>query len=268
MTIVSDQEIPDSLFKFYPPNNTSFWCLSEKYFYFAPLSQLNDPFELRCGVNYGKNSIDGYLVEGGRLHNATIQHFVEFYEMLNNDAKMQTEIREEMDRFVKAQLDIVQGIFSLSLNLRSPTQWAHYTSNHQGWVVEIDPHNIFDEDALLLKCKYEDSPPLLDFSKLNTSERNARKFMRFFDPMLSTKCKDWNYEEEFRFIQANRAGVERTQKVTFNPSGIKGIYFGKDIDPENRLMIHRLTSHWNVNYFDMSVHQSKYEMVPNAVTFD
>ena len=117
--------------------------------------------------------------------------------------------------------------------------WAHYADKHKGFCLEYAatsfPINIAK------KVKYSDSRPEVSFP----SPRDERAFQ----PAL-IKSSDWDYEDEYRLT--NVPGVEKPSSISeeyrskdgefcyLQNSAIKKIYFGANIDPDDKESIKEL----------------------------
>lgn len=91
------------------------------------------------------------------------------------------------------------GVLSLSARWNQPLMWAHYTNNHEGFVVGYDSeHDIFTKESL----SNSDGPPQT-IRKVQYLKHRPR--IRVNDLIsgatLFHKSPDWKYEEEYRLVR-------------------------------------------------------------------
>ena len=117
--------------------------------------------------------------------------------------------------------------------------WAHYADKHKGFCLEYAATSF--PISIAKKVKYSDSRPEVSFP----SPRDERAFQ----PAL-IKSSDWGYEDEYRIT--NVPGVEKPSSISeeyrskdgefchLQNSAIKKIYFGANIDPDDKESIKEL----------------------------
>lgn len=105
---------------------------------------------------------------------------------------------DQGDNFQKHVLNVLRehwtkrlGFISLSTNWRSPLMWAHYAEGHTGVCLGID---IVEGDKIR-KMVYE--PERLK-GLFDASKPNAGANMETLLTVLTTKYKQWEYEDEWR----------------------------------------------------------------------
>ena len=108
------------------------------------------------------------------------------------------------------------GLLSLSQNNNNPTMWAHYASNHTGFVIGFDPrHPFFDDDVEYEYGEVEQGEPPVSFPvAINKTapapviycEQWSEEYALSLGPLGSywdftdKKSNSWKYEEEWRVI--------------------------------------------------------------------
>ena len=105
---------------------------------------------------------------------------------------------DQGDKFQRRILKVLRehwttrlGFISFSTNWRSPLMWAHYAANHSGVCLGVD---IVEEDKIR-KVVYE--PERLK-SLFDSSRPNAGADEESLMKVLTTKYKQWEYEDERR----------------------------------------------------------------------
>ncbi|HSU56298.1 MAG TPA: DUF2971 domain-containing protein, partial [Candidatus Dormibacteraeota bacterium] len=91
----------------------------------------------------------------------------------------------------------VIGILSLSATEKNLLMWAHYTSAHEGFLIEFDPSNSFFQSP--------NKTPALDFGMITeVTYSKIRLSVDLGEPntaILTTKSDEWAYEGEWRIFQ-------------------------------------------------------------------
>lgn len=174
------KEQPKALYKYYPLNEFSVDAFN-KYLYASCPLDLNDPLDCM-----------------GSLINICKVDFKEEYE---NYRKIETAKRAKIGsykEFKQGQIDGANGylgIVSLTENEDDLNMWAHYASNHKGFVVRFNTN--------LLKQKTELIGPFqINYRKKWKSFdlKDKKKAPLAFLFQTNVKSKKWKHENEWRFI--------------------------------------------------------------------
>ena len=230
------------VYKYFPNSRHSFFI--KPLLRFTPIKDLNDPFECRSSFKYmcSPRLLDKYfeLKKNGKSFFDSNQPittkflyrrfpkdiFMHFDSLWNSQSE---EIsREEIykaneslaENFGKqndenSSIDNL-GILSFSQNNNNPTMWAHYASNHSGFVISFDPaHEFFEQD---LEYEYEKDDDGRVHSipvKMNKSDMFDIYYQKewakeyAFDlgylgaywDFISKKSASWKYEKESRMVR-------------------------------------------------------------------
>ena len=113
-----------------------------------------------------------------------------------------------------------KGISCFSERKDSQLMWSHYASSGKGFCLEFDTKK--EPFQKLLPVKYEDKPPLLDFMKIVSLEKNY-----LLRKLLCLKSSDWAYEKEWRCFHN-----ETNKSYVYESSALTGVYFGSEIETE------------------------------------
>ena len=107
------------------------------------------------------------------------------------------------------------GILSLSGNNNNPTMWAHYASEHTGFVIAFDDNHTFFQDDI--EYEYEEVEPgqyvsspvaINQTSPFQIVYRNTwaedyaldLNLLGSYWDFTDKKCNSWKYEDEWRLI--------------------------------------------------------------------
>ncbi len=149
-----------------------------------------------------------------------------------------------------------------SKNMNEILMWSHYANNHKGVCIEFE---IIDESVIkgqLIEVTYSN-----ELSILNKVEQTSTGYLSLNvssnGKFLTTKFKNWSYEEEFRTYviceDANSNGKEKP--YLGNPAAL---YFGKNSSQDDIELIKHNTSHIpRLKYFkvDLNIKTMKIEVV-------
>ncbi|MDN7176975.1 DUF2971 domain-containing protein [Caballeronia sp. SEWSISQ10-4 2] len=181
------------LYKYYPPERIS--VLDEHIVRFTPLHELNDPYEGRFHLEPLERERDAAIADGFRAEWA------------------------EVEVFITHRMGAL-GVLCLSKCPDSELMWAHYASNHSGFVIGIRSDlRPFDGPAHI----WWDDPPEIDmthipgfgsfrdikygFETYQVAYGRQIPFDAFF-----TKIPDWSYEKEVRIFRSLRDASRIVEK--------------------------------------------------------
>jgi len=85
-----------------------------------------------------------------------------------------------------------KGIISFSKNWHQPLMWAHYAESHRGLALGFDV-----PDSLLFKINYVENRIKPD----RDIDRNSDEMLGLIQKLLTTKHKEWSYEDEYRLVR-------------------------------------------------------------------
>lgn len=199
--------------------------------WFNPPDLMNDQLE---GLVKVKNSdfepseraIDNFI-ESNRLYDFyldpkhTIKNsgFLDFY--------MTYWFRHELDKF---------RISCFSINPTESLMWAHYANKHSGLCL------IYDKKKLLKSLKlYNGNFEMISIQygvKPTITIYEEKEQIRYITdiPIISTKDKNWKYENEIRFFIADRYENESPngKSVFIENSALKGIIYGYQMSESDK----------------------------------
>ena len=122
--------------------------------------------------------------------------------------------------------------------------WSHYANNHKGIVYEFKSNLFMDSTT----SSFKGHPLKVDYAEDNeydllsytlTGKPNQDQFVT----EQLTKAKDWEYEQEFRFIDLNRNGNK-----SFRKESLKTIVFGAKTSTDEIERIQNLCSQQGLDH--------------------
>lgn len=184
---------------------------------------------------------------------------------------------------IRESIDKTVGILSLTERPDNLLMWAHYSSNHTGFVIQFDEtHSFFDRRTepnelrrYLKKVIYLDQRPetVLYNSKVSEEENSNN----LSDNVFWNKSRHWEYEQEWRMIDTldgceKKIVIDNHEICLFSiPSdALKGIILGYKMKNEIKQDIINLlkTDHkyFHMQVFQATINESKYKTDINKLT--
>jgi hypothetical protein len=146
----------------YLPDEAAIKTIETRRFRVSQLTDLNDPFEWRFGV------------EG------CPEEFRELFEM-------------SIDAFIELAGQY-QGIISFSKELFDPILWSHYANHHRGIAFEVDSSRVPN----LHKVVYDKPRIVLPFQRFMQMPEHEQ--LRLIEDFFKQKSESWRYEQEYRWV--------------------------------------------------------------------
>jgi hypothetical protein len=187
------------IFRYVPPDRIN--LVESEIIAFTPPSNFNDPFDLRPVIK--PITSRAYLKQQMKAVDPTLSKALQSLSRkakrsaLNKARKIaladyRINAQAHADRMqpeLEAKIKGRWGVLCLSTTKDSLLMWAHYTANHQGFVIEydIDDHS-FRALGQVERVMYSAERPLLDVINI-TSDIYLRK------------SEEWSYEQEYRIIR-------------------------------------------------------------------
>jgi len=211
--------IPSTFLKYYRCNQNGLNVLKEKRIWATNPWDFNDPYDCSPQLWQGQHFPFEEIKEW--LKNVLIPEQVNYCTCTN-------ELRE---LFFSIVSDFI-GIFCLNENKNCDLFWAHYADNHQGFQVN------FNEEELSkywkvepLKIEYLEIEELLnqrlslqkeDFDDSESIKRVFPRLVRW----ITIKKKEWEYENEWRYLFWVRPFDPDSRKQKFPINAIQSITIG------------------------------------------
>jgi hypothetical protein len=159
------------------------------------------------------------------------------------------ENREQFSANIQQSVGGKIGILSLSENPTSLLMWAHYSSSHQGFLLEFDSSNGFFNQprkepaevfGRLYPVSYAENRPAITMYDPSADEEIWAE--RLVAQAFLTKSTDWSYEREWRMFQRLDDLVERPHDIIesrihlfdFPPAALFGVIVGARASSDTR----------------------------------
>lgn len=253
------------------PKDYTLELLKNNEFYFSSPDQFNDPFDCYMPITFAKGKANWrkqteYLASHTNSDKKLfIERLMTVGEYLNFDP-LQTPLKNAPDyvktfsqNIKKLNLQNAFRIYSLSAKKDNMLMWAHYGDSFRGICLGFSAFSLADQGLpsfynikfeniinnsttltlLQQKSAYcgpvhyasDNKLPAESISIIN--EFNSSELLH----LLSTKYKEWIYENEFRLIfpqQSIHKASKGTNKLNFDKNILKDVIFGFDCEAKNK----------------------------------
>lgn len=184
-------------------------------------------------------------MRSGAPNNLKIQYLAKGLEKLNNNF----------------------GLLSFSRRWNSSLMWAHYTKSHSGICIGFDYSNRFFQDYI---PENDDPYRVFDIVKYS-DERVKVPTQNSVDEVnlkiMFTKSKDWEYEQELRFLVSLGFASKKIFHKPFDihllkvpHQLIKEIIVGVKTSPEEVQKIKEFCSKKSIPLYQTKISESKFDM--------
>lgn len=274
---LKDLNFPESFFRYRKLNENTLKSIINDEIWLSTLTSLNDPFE--CSLQVDNNEClrvyfssepfkQGFKrLFGLELSSEELEHivksdtpYIEYsqicfaknielnitpQEQLNRVQKRWSEIMDDASRSIRV------SCFSKFNN--SLLMWSHYADEHKGICIEYDFIDHGEIRAFIQPIIYSN-----EVYKLGTFEDlHTLNLIR----ATLTKCKDWEYESEWRLTIVQAKGRIRQ---TINAPKPKAIYLGTRFTQSEASLIkefQNIVKERNIPVYKMIKHPTEYKLI-------
>lgn len=163
-------------------------------------------------------------------------------------------------------------IACFSETIRSVTMWSHYADSHKGFALE------YDTSIFQLKCQSCDKNKQCNQAAVcniypvvyDRQRYDATDFLAWFiakglgipiknpDTFAASKCllyksPQWSYEREWRLIVSRLNDLQNKTPVCIYNIRPKAIYYGMDISPINKKLLHMIAKEKGITEYQMDI---------------
>ncbi|MDO3643845.1 DUF2971 domain-containing protein [Mucilaginibacter sp. L3T2-6] len=184
--------LPPKLYKFSQVNSFLHQSLSKNYLWHSRRADFNDPYDCYSRLLKYEPSRE-QLIEYARrtlLPGESLSEITSY--MVNNPEIIVEAYLKTADKVIGDM-----GICCFTTNCNNILMWSHYAHNHKGVCLVFNPYKDINS-FLVAKVRY-----LNEFRPINYFDDPTTNAMI----MYTTKSKDWEYEEEYRLVNASNGAV-------------------------------------------------------------
>lgn len=235
--------LPEKLYRYRSCSTLNIDAFDKDLVYAVTADKFNDPYDTLIKYNVG---------ELGPMFK---ESFIEISEMIRK----------------------ISTIACFSEMVQSVTMWSHYADNHEGFALEYDLRFIPTKgDAM--GCSI--FPVVYDDHRFEATDFIAWCFAKGYGIDIKQpdqfahfkvslhKSTQWEYEKEWRLFHNLQDGSDKSRatSITIVP---KAIYYGADISPINRKLLHFVAREKGIAEYDMYIDSAsfKYEMLSKPAVF-
>lgn len=208
------------LFKYVQPERID--ILRNQYIRFSQPYAMNDPFESQP---FYTDHVDINPFLQLAKFSKIVQHYAQTGE------KLETEIAEYENERKKPEKNILSWYININLASLSLTtkyddllMWAHYASNHSGFVIELETQHPFftDSSRYLYKVPYNNNRPtitLVECEALVSEMAHCLKTRKTIRPAIAEqlisifrKSEHWLYEDEWRLLAVPELAINHKKE--------------------------------------------------------
>ncbi len=231
--------------------------------YFASVLNLNDPFEgLPTYRKPSRDEVKQHLLRRG----AKRKNINKLLPRAITDIEHNMRLMRSYDQSIAEQT----GIFCVTPHRDNLLMWSHYADSHKGICIGLDikqPHDI--EFGVGYNVEYETDYPeicMLQRDLQMAAQKSGHTLITddeledLATKQFYTKSKEWQYEDELRFIRPKLNGG--VGLMSFNPLQIKEVIIGCRVSKEKRKEIVEIVSKHcqTAAIYDASISKHKYEL--------
>lgn len=283
------KNIPKKLYKYRAVNDNSKNNLKDNTIWMNRASEYNDPYDCALMLGFSSRSESDLREETiavGKKHGVhfskeEIQYMKKcdtknFYKKVfekNNECLQANYDVEELSESVYLSINkrkkslskkfsnqIQKSILCCSFSERNDSMlmWSHYAANHTGMCIEYDFTQLGEKSditRMLQPVIYREN--IFDVTKY--LENTGRLNILFTSYLAMIKAKDWEYENEWRYIIPERI-IEPFNK----PLGCKptAIYLGSRINTEDERCIREIAEEKSIPVINMQLSHNKFKIEP------
>jgi len=298
------QMIPERLYKYRSCCRKHIDALKKDEVWMSTSDLFNDPFDtlINYDIQEVENAfaiIDDpqvleamsiYIAKGGTLPESINNMFSDEHKIENKNLAKKFingnhnfKLASESLQYTKLQLAVALSVLPtimqrqstavcFSENINSVLMWSHYSDYHKGFALGYNlrsfllpnKENLGLFPVVYSSQRYNATKYLyyLAGKLLNLPLKNQDTFAQI--KLLLYKSKDWEYEREWRLINSYNKDVLNSCS---GPCIIRpnSIYYGCNIDEENRKRLHELALEKNLQEFQMRIDNSSMKFEVTAI---
>jgi Protein of unknown function (DUF2971) len=232
--------------------------LTKNELYIPKVSEVNDPFDFKLSLDYNlletaedqAKYINILLRDSEktlRSKGINPDRKKEELKILFANKEQREKLEKEYNEFSNKYIDELFGIYCLSSRWDSILMWTHYSSCHMGFCIGLDKNKL-DNSAFFGShgpVNYQN-----DFPKIHPLKNNSLEALIL---QSHTKAKDWQYEDEYRYVKIldNGSNTDDSSKFIFSDDFIKEIILGSRIDDKSKKEITSIAKDKNIPLYQI-----------------
>jgi len=260
--------LPKKLYRYRSCSTLNIDAFDKDLVYAVTADKFNDPYDTL--IKYDTENLESFkkqILSYKNINAEVLGTFCEYIETMYKKSYI------ELSDIIKK----VSTIACFSETIQSVTMWSHYADNQEGFALEYDLRFIPTEGAAkgyyLFPVVYDDrrfeATDFLSWCIAKGYGMNVNQPDQFAHYKLSLhKSTQWEYEKEWRLFHNTQDGSDKSRatSLTIVP---KAIYYGQNISPINRKLLHFIAREKGIAECDMYIDNTsfKYEMLSKPAVF-
>ncbi len=267
---------PTCYYKFRALTDYNLECIENDWLWISKIEHLNDLFESSLTLNkneisrmqftsaefmanlknksiYSFTNQDFERIKGSLEPYKTFRDISKLKGVLITETDIEQQLEDEWQKFQVEQNEFIR-ICSFGTSYESLLMWSHYSDQHKGICIEYDFSNSPAINYWMTPIHYSEERCMIN----SIPEMNSvNKFIA-----TMTKSKDWQYEQEWRFILYGKTNVELVNNRLNVPTPI-AIYLGPRfyLNPEDKKQrLLKVAQHKKIPTYNMTNHNREYKL--------
>jgi hypothetical protein len=156
------------------------------------------------------------------------------------------------EQFFKEIFSYKALCFSMSNDKREgwqlPCMWAHYGNNHKDICIELDLDQLPKINIISGPIHYDDSYSIRNFN-FKSGDSDEKKIVNDYiientEQLFFKKERDWEIEQEYRFISKSEEYLDITNAITAVYMGVRNLW-----DSEKAKSLYKLLEHESIELY-------------------
>jgi hypothetical protein len=271
------EHFPNSFFKYRDLSKRTIQNISANTIWLAEIASLNDPFECslqfdndeclrvffsdslfyknfkdKFGIELTKSEIEG-IITSNKPYHAYEKLCITKNIILNTSADKQLQLAlKRWDEIIEETNQNIR-ICSFSELNDSLLLWSHYADEHKGICIEYDLLEEGEVRPFLQPIIYSEKIyKIATFEELTTLRKIGSTLI---------KCKDWEYEAEWRLTLFKRNDILPNTITISKP---KSVYLGTRFHLNDEILkkqLFKILEEREIPVFQMTKHSEKYKLI-------
>lgn len=210
--------------------------LTEGKLFFPSPADFNDPFDCKFEMTFNASWLKRQRYARELLREKAPREMPKHIRKKIVKRGLSKESYTEAAHRFRDRLRREVGILSMSAQRDNILLWSHYANKHTGVCLELKRA---DNLRYAVRVSYSEESPTLDFFEIEraihkSDELGQAAKWKFIGMIYLTKAKDWEYEQEWRLIDATRRGLR-----AFPSHLVSGVILGSRTVQADKEMVQR-----------------------------
>ena len=252
--------LPPKLYKYQPYSIQTLDNLKNRVIWFAKPATFNDPFDSSIVYKAAELTEDEWQALAERYLLKHPEDAKEFERLHMLDGKPDEWFRNIVVAGAVSGMNGARkgnqerGIACFCEQPDDMLMWGHYADGHRGLCLEFDTRCVIFKSAW--KVHYSEKYPSMNIADaMIKGEIDALA-------MLTTKARQWEYEQEWRVLDLNG-----NKQVQIDAAALTGIYFGCAMALEHKAIVAMILRDLPTKLYEMQRSETEFIVRPRQLKF-